>query len=83
MKKQLIEDITNLLKTICEDAEFNTCIHYIENNKLNNLRLFVAEKYELLSAISELTPNDAVLSTQVIQCDTLENLVMDAYLETV
>ena len=83
MKKQLKEQIINLLKTICEDAEYNTCARYIENNQLNNLRLFIAEKYELLSAISELSPNDIVLSTQLTQCDILEDLVMSAYLETV
>ena len=79
MKKQLAIEVINLLKSICDDAEYTNAIKHLQNNDLNKLRLFATEKYELLSALLYLDSNNQVLRTQVTQCNVLEDMIISAY----
>lgn len=81
MNKEIRDQVTNLAKFIFSDEEFIKVMNYLGSGKLNDLRLYIAMKYELLSALQSLNPGDNVLSYQVALCDELEDLVMDTYLE--
>lgn len=81
MNKEIRLQITNLLKFVFEDEDYQKAMYYLHNKQYNNLRLLVDERYELLDITSHLDPDSEVIKAQVIQCDVLEDLVMDAYLE--
>lgn len=80
MNKKLKLQIINLAKFIFEDAEYVKFITYLQNNKLNDLRLLVDEKVELLSIVNEFGDADEVVLQQIEYCDELENLVMDVFI---
>lgn len=80
MNKKLKLQIINLAKFIFEDAEYVKFITYLQNNKLNDLRLLVDEKVELLSIVNEFGDADEVILQQIEYCDELENLVMDVFI---
>ena len=82
MNKEIRNQIINLSKFVFSDQEYNKAMIYLKSNNLNNLRLFIDEKYEYLDALCSLDSSDNVLGQQLIYCDELENIVMDAYLIT-
>lgn len=81
MNNEIRLQIINLLKFIFEDGDYTKAAYYLHNNQLNNLRLLVDEKYELLDITQHLDPDNEVIKAQLTQCDLLEDVVMDAYLE--
>lgn len=83
MNKQIRYQIINLAQTIFDDSEFSIVMNLLNMNQLNKLRMYVAEKIDLLEAIYELDNDNEVLFAQINFCDELENIVMETYLETV
>ena len=73
--------IINLAQSIFTDVEFTKVMYYLDNNKFNDLRLFVDEKLELLEALNSFESTDVLLA-QINFCDELESIVMGVYLET-
>lgn len=83
MNKELELQVINLAKVVFDDAEFMKFMYYLGKGQLNNLRLFIDEKYDVLDALLHLNPNNDVLAQQLHSCDVIENIVMDAYLEKI
>jgi len=81
MNKELKLQIINLAKFIFEDKEYVKFITYLQTNRLNDLRLLVDEKVELLSILNDFRETDEVILKQIKYCDELENLVMDVFIE--
>ena len=81
MTKQVRLQIINLAQSIFNDVEFKRVILYLNHNKLNDLRLFIDEKLELLEALNTFNGDEVILA-QINFCDELENIVMNSYLET-
>ena len=81
MTKQVRLQIINLAQSIFNDVEFKRVILYLNHNKLNDLRLFIDEKLELLEALNTFNGDEVILE-QINFCDELENIVMNSYLET-
>lgn len=79
MNKKLELQIMNLAKIVFEDKDYNSCMHYLKTKQLNNLRLLISERYDLLNMVSDMNPDDQVLSMQKINCDEMENIVINMY----
>jgi len=77
MDKKLKLQIINLAKFVFEDVEYIKFMYYLNNNKFNDLRLFVDEKLELL----DLLPKNEIILKQLQYCDELEDIVVDLYIE--
>ena len=61
MDKKLKLQIINLAKFVFEDVEYIKFMYYLNNNKFNDLRLFVDEKLELL----DLLPKNEIILKQL------------------
>jgi hypothetical protein len=83
MQKQIRNQILNLAQSVFDDAQFNKVVQYLNNNRLTDLRLFLDETTELLSIVSEMDPTNQVLIVQLKLSNQLEDMVLDAYLESV
>lgn len=81
MNKQIRNQILNLSRLIFNEEEFNKVLYYLDGNLLVDLRLFIDEKVDLLSAISEMDNCNNELNQQITLCNELEDIVIDAYLE--
>jgi len=81
MNKQIRNQILNLSRLIFNEEEFNKILYYLDGNLLVDLRLFIDEKVDLLSAISEMDNCNNELNQQITLCNELEDIVIDAYLE--
>jgi hypothetical protein len=83
MDKKVKQEIINLSQSIFEDTDYNIVMLLINTNRLNQLRLFVNEKLELMEAVAHLTIDDESLRLQIALCSKLEDIVINAFLETV
>jgi len=83
MQKQIRNQVLNLAQAVLDDVQFNKVVYYLDNNKLTDLRLLLDEQTELLSIIAEMDPTNQVLMTQLKLSNQLEDLVLDAYLESI
>tara|TARA_R110000822_G_scaffold73853_13_gene177629 strand:+ start:2896 stop:3147 length:252 start_codon:yes stop_codon:yes gene_type:complete len=81
MNKKVRQEVLNLSQSIFEDEDYNKVLLLLNTNRLNQLRLFVNEKLELMEIVFHLNKDDEVLRTQIELCDKLENIVIDAFLE--
>jgi len=75
------EKILNLSKFIFEDIEFNKIQLLLKRNRLNDIRLIVSEKIELLELIKNSSEHNDILDLQIKYCNELEDIVLDYYLE--
>lgn len=75
------EKILNLSKFIFEDIEFNKIQLLLKRNRLNDIRLIVSEKIELLELIKNSSEYNDILDLQIKYCNELEDIVLDYYLE--
>jgi len=80
MTKETRLKIINLCKFIFEDEEYVKVINYLQRNQLNDLRLFLDEKSELLSIAAAFTADEVDIK-QATYCQELENLVFDVLIE--
>ena len=80
MNKEVRLEVLNLSKSIFSDREFNAIAYYLQEERYNRLRLFIAEQMELLEAVFVLDPDDEVIATQIRMCNKLEDLVINEYL---
>jgi len=74
--------IVMLATFIFNDVEFKKLMSYISLNLLNNARLFVEEKLELLEATIVLYTEDTVIKEQVNKCRKLEDIITDEYISS-
>jgi hypothetical protein len=82
MKKKVINVIKTLAAFIFNDVEFKKLMSYISLNLLNNARLYIEEKLDLLEASIVLNKEDIVIKLQVEKCRKLEDIITDQYISS-
>lgn len=82
MRKKVINIIVTLATFIFNDVEFKKLMSYISLNLLNNARLFVEEKLELLESTIVLYAEDSVIKEQIKKCRKLEDIITDEYISS-
>lgn len=80
MNKPTKQKILNLSKFVFEDNDYNKVVNYINNNKINDLRLLIADRSELLDILNGLETNNEVLSLQLKNCVELEDIIFEYFL---
>lgn len=82
MTKETRLKIINLCKFVFEDAEFTKVMFYLQRNQLNDLRLFIDEKCELLSITTAFNVDEVELQ-QYRYCQELEDLILEVVIDTI
>lgn len=85
MKESIKKEILFLAQTVLTPNEYNKMLLYLDVNRLNDIRLLISEKMDLLSVVEGFEENSEnnTLNTQLMLCDRLENLIVNEFLETI
>lgn len=85
MKESIKKEILFLAQTVLTPSEYNKMLLYLDVNRLNDIRLLISEKMDLLSVVEgfEEDSENNTLNTQLMLCDRLENLIVNEFLETI
>lgn len=83
MKKKVKNEILYIAQSILNDNEYSKVLKYVNNNRLNDLRLFISEKMEFYDMLHIVNNEDELLKTQLELCNELENIILEEFLENV
>tara|TARA_R110000772_G_scaffold54130_1_gene123525 strand:- start:46658 stop:46915 length:258 start_codon:yes stop_codon:yes gene_type:complete len=83
MRIETRREILNLSQSIFDDERHNKIIKLLGENQYNELRVFVADEFELLEALFTLDKENEILKAQIDFCDKLEDVILDFFVEEV
>lgn len=83
MKKETLQNITNLSAFIFDEAEYNRFMNLISNNQLQWARTILDDKLDKLDLLVHLNEDDEVLLSQYKHADQLEDILMDLIINEV
>ena len=81
MKEKIKNDILFLAQSIFTNEEYNRVINYLNDNRLNDLRLMISDKLEVMNNIAIIDRENQVLQKQIHLCDKLEDVILEEFLE--
>jgi hypothetical protein len=83
MKKKIKKEILYLAQSIFDDVDYNKILNYLNNDRLNDLRLFISDNMEMYDNIFMLNKEDQNLKRQLELLNHLENIILEEYLEMI
>ena len=83
MKDQVKQEVINISKMIFDDGEYSHIERLINNDDLNELRLYVSDKLEFFELMFSFDRDNEVLKEQIKKCNELDNIVIDCYIEKI
>ena len=83
MKKDIKNQILELAQSMFDEDDYEKVVNYLKKERLNDLRLFIADKMEMCEDICMLTIEDENLKNQVKLLNELENIILEEFLENV
>lgn len=83
MNKKLRKQILYLSQNIFDDLEYNEMLYLLNKEKYNNLRVYIADKLEYYELMFSFDKDNEVLKKQIEDCNELENVIIDFYLQQI
>lgn len=80
MKESIKNDILFLAQTIFNNEEYAKMINYLNHDRLNDLRLMISDKLEVMNNVVIVDRENRVLQKQIQLCNKLEDIILDEFI---
>lgn len=81
MKKEIKKQILELAQSIFDDNQYSKILNYLNQNRINDLRLFISDQMDFHETVFILNREDDNLRSQIELLNELENVILEEYLE--
>tara|TARA_R110002124_G_scaffold281430_1_gene455677 strand:+ start:24771 stop:25022 length:252 start_codon:yes stop_codon:yes gene_type:complete len=80
MEERIKKEILFLAHSILNDDEYNKILYYLNNNRINDVRLLISTHIDYLNELM-MDDEEELLKQQLKLCDKLEDMVLNELIE--